>query len=378
MEASMLSFESRIEQLNRFASLTVQPAANVAQKGDSDNNLSNNNSGGRGNSRCGFRGGRRGRGRGPNGRNVVGLTAICVRRQVMSFLIAISDISSSGISNLLVQNRDSSHLNRETEVEDGQRGPTASYPTASMNPTANPPIAEIAPRASIDDTVSASRDGSCAPTTSLTTSPQTDDNGPSNSESSSAQSGSTQSAIQSSTIEAQAPQQQHHMVTRAKLGIHKPKYPYVGLLQTETPVTLEAASEPRSVSSALSQPHWKKAMLEELQALQRNGTWILVPYDGRQKVVDSKWVFKTKYKPDGSILKFKARLVAKGFQQAAGVDFDIAYSVNKLSQFMSDPTDEHYQGVKRIFRYLKGTHNLGLHICPLRASILSASLSITV
>jgi len=41
---------------------------------------------------------------------------------------------------------------------------------------------------------------------------------------------------------------------------------------------------------------------------------------------------------------------------------DIAYSVNKLSQFLSAPTDEHYQGVKRIFRYLKGSLDYGLMI----------------
>lgn len=32
-------------------------------------------------------------------------------------------------------------------------------------------------------------------------------------------------------------------------------------------------------------------------------------------------MFKTKYKPDGSITKLKARLVAKGFQQEPRIDF---------------------------------------------------------
>ncbi|KAF7811936.1 putative copia-type protein [Senna tora] len=32
----------------------------------------------------------------------------------------------------------------------------------------------------------------------------------------------------------------------------------------------------------------------------------------------------------------------------------ISYSVNKLSQYMENPTNEHFQGVKRIFRHLKG------------------------
>lgn len=38
--------------------------------------------------------------------------------------------------------------------------------------------------------------------------------------------------------------------------------------------------------------------------------------------MDCRWVFKTKFKPDGSILKHKARLVAKGYQQ----EEEIAYS----------------------------------------------------
>nr|KYP75364.1 Copia protein [Cajanus cajan] len=41
---------------------------------------------------------------------------------------------------------------------------------------------------------------------------------------------------------------------------------------------------------------------------------------------------------------------------------DIAYSVNKLCQYMSAPTDDHWQGIKRILRYLCGTINHCLHI----------------
>lgn len=53
---------------------------------------------------------------------------------------------------------------------------------------------------------------------------------------------------------------------------------------------------------------------------------VLVPFTGTQKLVDSKWIFKTKYQADGSILKHKARLVAKGFQQSPGVDFGETFS----------------------------------------------------
>lgn len=81
------------------------------------------------------------------------------------------------------------------------------------------------------------------------------------------------------------------MITRAKSGIIKSKYIFVGFLHTESPSTLAHASEPHSVFTALAQ--------NEYEALCRNQTWVLVPYWG-QKLVDSKWVFKTKFKVDGS------------------------------------------------------------------------------
>lgn len=78
---------------------------------------------------------------------------------------------------------------------------------------------------------------------------------------------------------------------------------------------------PSSVSEALADPNWKKAMLDEYQALMKNNTWELVPATTEQHVVSNKWVYRVKYKADDSLDKYKARLVAKGFQQTASVDF---------------------------------------------------------
>lgn len=43
---------------------------------------------------------------------------------------------------------------------------------------------------------------------------------------------------------------------------------------------------------------------------------------------------------------------------------DIAFSVNKLAQFMHSPTILHWQAVKRLLRYLRGTSTYGLFITP--------------
>lgn len=41
---------------------------------------------------------------------------------------------------------------------------------------------------------------------------------------------------------------------------------------------------------------------------------------------------------------------------------EISFSVNKVSQYMASPLDEHWKAVKRILRYLAGSVDFGLHI----------------
>lgn len=98
------------------------------------------------------------------------------------------------------------------------------------------------------------------------------------------------------------PVNHHPMITRAKTGIHKPKS-YI------------AQSEPITVTEALKNENWKKAMVDEFQALQRNKTWSLVHLPHNRKAIGCKWLFRIKENPDGSIQRYKARLVAQGFSQ---------------------------------------------------------------
>ena len=39
---------------------------------------------------------------------------------------------------------------------------------------------------------------------------------------------------------------------------------------------------------------------------------------------------------------------------------DVAFTVNKLAQYMQRPTNDHMQALRRLLRYLSGTSNMGL------------------
>lgn len=67
-------------------------------------------------------------------------------------------------------------------------------------------------------------------------------------------------------------------------------------------------------------------MMDEIKAVEKNDTWELVNLREGKNVIGLKWMYRTKYYPDGSIQKHKARLVVKGYEQQQGVDFDEIFS----------------------------------------------------
>ncbi|KAL8091426.1 hypothetical protein AgCh_033880 [Apium graveolens] len=75
------------------------------------------------------------------------------------------------------------------------------------------------------------------------------------------------------------------------------------------------------ISHAVQFSHWITAMNVELEALERNGTWDIVPLPAHKKAIGSKWLFKTKYKFDDTIERYKSRLVVLGCKQQLGVDY---------------------------------------------------------
>ena len=84
--------------------------------------------------------------------------------------------------------------------------------------------------------------------------------------------------------------------------------------------------EPRSARTALKDNNWCTAMKSEMSSLYRNDTWELVPRPVNKNIVGSRWVFKVKPKPDGTVDRYKARLVAQGFSQVQGLDYSEVFS----------------------------------------------------
>eukprot|EP00253_Pinus_taeda_P017646 PITA_17646 len=70
----------------------------------------------------------------------------------------------------------------------------------------------------------------------------------------------------------------------------------------------------------------ERSNAKEYDALIKNDTWKLVDPPFGTKPIGCKWVYKNKYKADGSLDKHKARLVAKGFAQKEGVDYEETFA----------------------------------------------------
>nr|GEU61521.1 retrovirus-related Pol polyprotein from transposon TNT 1-94 [Tanacetum cinerariifolium] len=85
----------------------------------------------------------------------------------------------------------------------------------------------------------------------------------------------------------------------------------------------------------LRDANWVSAMQEELDQFARLKVWRLVPRPEGKSVIKTKWIFKNKKDESSLVIRNKARLVA------------------------ANPNEHHVSTVKRIFRYLKGTINLG-------------------
>lgn len=80
-------------------------------------------------------------------------------------------------------------------------------------------------------------------------------------------------------------------------------------------------NEPSCYEQACNDRECVKAMNKELEALENNNTWTVMPLPPDKKPIGSKWVYKVKLRPDGTVERYEARLVAKGYNQVYGIDY---------------------------------------------------------
>jgi len=80
--------------------------------------------------------------------------------------------------------------------------------------------------------------------------------------------------------------------------------------------------EPKNFNEASEDVNWLKSMNEELDQIENNDTWELIPRPANKNVIGSKWVYKIKMNEQGNTIINKARLVCKGYAQIEGLYFD--------------------------------------------------------
>jgi hypothetical protein len=67
--------------------------------------------------------------------------------------------------------------------------------------------------------------------------------------------------------------------------------------------------KPKTFLEASKYEEWIKVMNEELDQIEKNQTWELVPRPKNKNVVGTKWIFKNKFNEYGQFIRNEVRLV---------------------------------------------------------------------
>ena len=67
-------------------------------------------------------------------------------------------------------------------------------------------------------------------------------------------------------------------------------------------------------------------MSEEVEYMDKNSVWSLVPRPPGARVMKSRWVYDEKTNDKGEVIRHRARLVAKGYDQRKGIDYQEVFA----------------------------------------------------
>ena len=76
---------------------------------------------------------------------------------------------------------------------------------------------------------------------------------------------------------------------------------------------ISSIMEPKFYHQVAQDAKWREAMATKISALEANHTWTLTPLPLNKRPIGCKWVYKVKYRSNGTMERYKARSVAKGF-----------------------------------------------------------------
>ena len=71
---------------------------------------------------------------------------------------------------------------------------------------------------------------------------------------------------------------------------------------------------------------WKAAMDNEIQSLNHNKTWDVIPLPENRVETKGRWIYTIKQGKEPGKVQYKARYVARGYSQIQGLDYDETYS----------------------------------------------------
>eukprot|EP00253_Pinus_taeda_P026780 PITA_26780 len=91
-------------------------------------------------------------------------------------------------------------------------------------------------------------------------------------------------------------------------------------------LALLSSTKPQNVNEACKYECWVKAMNEELEKIEKNNTWELVPRPHDKNIIGTKWIFENNLNENGEVIRNKARLVCKGYAQQEGIDFEETFA----------------------------------------------------
>ena len=69
--------------------------------------------------------------------------------------------------------------------------------------------------------------------------------------------------------------------------------------------SISSLTIPKNIHEALDRPRWQQAMIVEIQALESNGAWELVPLPLGKKTVGCRWVYAIKVGPNSELITLR-------------------------------------------------------------------------